>query len=485
MNEPDVSGLLTVQQAIGVIDAVAVSPRIVRVPLGEAAGLRLAERIVADRDFPPFDKSLMDGYAVWVADVAQPPVELRVVGEIAAGKWPGRGIGAGETMAIMTGAPMPQGADGVVPVEDVERRVSVGESVRVLRAPAPARLIAPRGSDCPAGKVVLNQGAMMGAPQIAVAASVGAAEVSVYARPRVAVLGTGDELVAVTAAPGAAQIRNSNSPMLVALLRGLGCEVTDLGAVRDEPGVIREMLLRGLEFDALFVTGGMSMGEYDYVPRLVSEMGVTLKITKLKMKPGKPFVFGVKGSGVGVQGSEEKGRGEGRDDCKMRNAKCEMQNEETDVTAAASGSTDPQSEISNLKSEICNPSLPGSPRPPAPATSFIFGLPGNPVAAFVCTMRLAARLLARMGGGEPTERWVIGRLEEGLPANGPREFYQPAVRTVARGKHSMQSEFAVVRPLAWKGSADLFTLAAANVLLVRAAGEPAVGKGAVVRVLEI
>jgi molybdopterin molybdotransferase len=470
MNEPDVSGLLTVQQAIGVIDAVAVSPRIVRVPLGEAAGLRLAERIVADRDFPPFDKSLMDGYAVRVADVAQPPVELRVVGEIAAGKWPGRGIGPGETMAIMTGAPMPQGADGVVPVEDVERRVSVGESVRVLRAPAPARLIAPRGSDCPAGKVVLNQGAMMGAPQIAVAASVGAAEVSVYARPRVAVLGTGDELVAVAAAPGAAQIRNSNSPMLVALLRGMGCEVTDLGAVRDEPGVIREMLLRGLEFDALFVTGGMSMGEYDYVPRLVSEMGVTLKITKLKMKPGKPFVFGVKGSGFGVQGSggREGGRGDvgmgGREDreegdCKMQSAKCKVQNEGMDAAAAS--------------------------RPLVPASSFVFGLPGNPVAAFVCTMRLAARLLARMGGGEPTERWVIGRLEEGLPANGPREFYQPAVRTVARGKHSMQSEFAVVRPLAWKGSADLFTLAAANVLLVRAAGEPAVGKGAVVRVLEI
>ncbi|MDB5302176.1 MAG: moeA 1, partial [Phycisphaerales bacterium] len=337
MNELDVSQLFTVQQAIGVIDGVPVSPRVVRVPLGEAAGMRLAERIVADRDYPPFDKSLMDGYAVRRADVAQPPVELHVVGEVAAGKWPGRGIGAGEAMAIMTGAPLPEGADGVVAVEDVEQRVAIGGSVRVLRAPAPGRLIAPRGSDCPTARVVLNQGMMMGAAQIAVAASVGAAEVNVYARPRVAVLGTGDELVAVTESPGAAQIRNSNSPMLVTLLRGMGCEVTDLGTVRDEPGLIREALLRGLEFDALFVTGGMSMGEYDYVPRLLAEMGVSLKITKVRMKPGKPFVFGVRESGLGVQGSggSEGGRGDGGHGdaekgkktiakCKVQNAKCKV-----------------------------------------------------------------------------------------------------------------------------------------------------------------
>jgi molybdopterin molybdotransferase len=457
MNEPEVSGLLTVQQAIAVIDGTAVTPRVVRVRLEDAAGLRLAEDLVADRDYPPFLKSLMDGYAVRRADVAQAPAELLVVGEIAAGAWPQRAIDAGETMAIMTGAPLPAGADGVVPVEDVEQRVAVGQSVRVLRAAAPDRYVAARGSDCPTGRVVLQRGVMMGPAQIAVAASIGAAEISAYARPRVAVLGTGDELVPVGQSPGPAQIRNSNTPMLVAQLRAMGCEVTDLGAVRDDPALIREALARGMQHDALFVTGGMSMGEYDYVPRLLGEMGIALKITKLKIKPGKPFVFGVL--------EREGGRGQGEADCKLQ---IEGMDAATPFAPAA-----PQCEISNLQFAICNP------------PSFVFGLPGNPVAAFVCTVRLASRLLARMAGGEPAERWVSGRLSEGLPANGPREFYQPAVRTVAPGKHSMQSEFAEVRPLAWKGSADLFTLAAANVLLVRAAGEPAVGKGAVVRVLEI
>ncbi|HWE97746.1 MAG TPA: molybdopterin molybdotransferase MoeA [Tepidisphaeraceae bacterium] len=464
MNDPEVSGLLTVQQAIAVIDGTAVAPRVVRVRLENAAGLRLAEDLVADRDYPPFLKSLMDGYAVRRADVAQAPADLLVVGEIAAGAWPQRAIDAGETMAIMTGAPLPAGADGVVPVEDVEQRGAVGQSVRVLRAAAPDRYVAATGSDCPAGRVVLQRGAMMGPAQIAVAASVGAAEISAYARPRVAVLGTGDELVPVAQSPGPAQIRNSNTPMLVAQLRAMGCEVTDLGAVRDDPALIREALARGMQHDALFVTGGMSMGEYDYVPKLLGEMGVLLKITKLKIKPGKPFVFGML--------EREEGRGQGEGDCKMQIANCKMQIEGTDA-ATPSAPAAPQFEISNLQFAICNP------------PSFVFGLPGNPVAAFVCTVRLASRLLARMAGGEPAERWVSGRLSEGLPANGPREFYQPAVRTVAPGKHSMQSEFAEVRPLAWKGSADLFTLAAANVLLVRAAGESAAGKGAVVRVLEI
>jgi molybdopterin molybdotransferase len=467
MNEPEVSGLLTVQQAIAVIDGTAVTPRVARVRLENAAGLRLAEDLVADRDYPPFLKSLMDGYVVRRADVAQAPADLLVVGEIAAGAWPQRAIDAGETMAIMTGAPLPAGADGVVPVEDVEQRVAVGQSMRVLRAAAPDRYVAAMGSDCPAGRVVLQRGVIMGPAQIAVAASIGAAEIDAYARPRVAVLGTGDELVPVGQSPGPAQIRNSNTPMLVAQLRAMGCEVTDLGAVRDDPEVIREALARGMQHDALFVTGGMSMGEYDYVPRLLEEMGVALKITKLKIKPGKPFVFGVL--------EREEGRGQGEGDCKLQIANCKIQIEGMDpaTPSAPAAPAAPQFEISNLQFAICN--LP----------SFVFGLPGNPVATFVCTVRLASRLLARMAGGEPAERWVSGRLAEGLPANGPREFYQPAVRTVAPGKHSMQSEFAEVRPLAWKGSADLFTLAAANVLLVRAAGEPAVGKGAVVRVLEI
>jgi len=413
-DEPPVSDLITVAQAIKIIDQTPVQPRVVRMPLEQAAGLRLAADILCDRDYPPFRKALMDGYAVRCEDVAQPPAELDCVAEVAAGQTPNRAVNSGEAIAIMTGAPLPAGADGVVPVEDVETRGRIGEKVRVLRAATPGRYISLPGSDGAKGQVVLTAGTLIGPPQIAVAASVGATQIAVFARPRVAVLGTGSELIPADASPTESQIRNSNNPMLVALLRKLDCDVTDLGFVRDDPNLIREAIQRGFAFDALFITGGMSMGEYDYVPRLLAELGTDLKITKLRIKPGKPFVFGIKeGSG------------------------------------------------------------------------FVFGLPGNPVSAFVCTLRLASRLLARMAGGIVEERWMTGRIEAGLPANGPREFYQPVIRTVAPGTTSLRSGFASIVPLNWKGSADLFTLAKANALLVRGENEPPAPKGTVIRVLEI
>ncbi len=402
MSEPDVSDLLTVAQAIEIIDGVDVTPRVVEVALADADGRVLAEDILADRDYPPFDKSLMDGYAVRSADLsttANSQATLKVVGEIAAGQVAARGLAVGEAFAIMTGAPMPDGANGVVPVEDAERG---GDTVRILRAANPGRFIAGRGSDVKRGAVVLCRGARIGPAQLAVAASVGGAHVKTFAKPQAAVLATGDELVPVDGSPGPAQIRNSNSPMLVSLLKRLGCEVTDLGVVRDTPEAVRNALLDGMRFPVLFITGGMSMGEYDYVPRMLLDLSVDLKVTKLRIKPGKPFVFGMKDG------------------------------------------------------------------------HFVFGLPGNPVSGFVCTVRLAARLLARMGGSHPEPRWIDAPLRSPLSANGPREFYQPvALRDGG------------VTPLEWKGSADVYTLAAADALLVRAENEPPRAAGDVVRVLEL
>jgi molybdopterin molybdotransferase len=400
------SNLLSVSEAIAILDGAVVTPRIVRLPLRDALGLRLAEQISSDRDYPPFDKAVMDGFAVRAADVAASGATLRVVDTVAAGALGERTVQAGEAIAIMTGAPLPPGADAVVPVEETTRD---GDRVTFRRAARAGEAIARRASDIEAGRVVLAKGARLGPVQVAVAANVGASEITVFAQPSVAVLSTGDELVEIDAVPSGAQIRNSNSVMLVALLRRLGCDVRDLGIARDDPAVIRDAILNGLSLaDALFIAGGMSMGERDYVPRLLQELGMDLRITKLRIKPGKPFVFAV------------------------------------------------AREFDSIRDK------------------FVFGLPGNPVSAFVCTLRLASRVLARMAGGTPDGRIGEAKLSSPLPANGPREFYQPALR-IGSG----------VDPMTWKGSADIFTLAAANCLIIRPADARPAEAGDVVPIIEI
>jgi molybdopterin molybdotransferase len=457
--EPDSSGLLTVRQAIEIIDSVPIRPRAQRWPLSEAMGLRLAEDLVADRDYPPFDKSMMDGYAVRSADVTRAGVELHVTGEILAGQWPSKVVGIGEAIAIMTGAPMPAGADGVVPVEDVEH---TPDGVRVLRADNPGRYIARRGSDTAAGQILLPRGTRLEAAQIAVAASIGAAKPLVYAPPRVAILGTGDEIIPIHQAPGPAQIRDSNTLMLAALLKRRGCEVRHIGTVADDLDETRAAIKEGLQADVLFVTGGMSMGTRDYVPRLLKELGVEIRISKLRIKPGKPFVFGLCTGDVCVA----------RDHAGATSA-----SPKADATSTDAGEA-------RLAPTGTHPG-PARKTQASPPDRYVFGLPGNPVSAFVCTVRLALRLLSRLAGGPIEERWLSGRLEVGLPANGPREYYQPVIRQVPPADRSAQNEIATIRPLAYKGSADLFTLAHANALLVRAENEPPVGKGTLVRVLDI
>jgi molybdopterin molybdotransferase len=386
--------LISVQQAIQILDNTPVSPRVVRLALSTAIGLRLAEDILSDRDYPPFDKAVMDGFAVRSADVAS-PTSLRIIETISAGTTGRRELKAGEAAAIMTGAPLPAGADAVVPVEETSRQ---GDRVEVKIPAQPGFAIARRGSDIEAGRIVLPRGIRLGPAQAAVAASVGASTVSVYARPRVAILSTGDELIEIDQTPKEAQIRNSNSFMMVALLNQLGCEVQNLGIVRDDPALIREAIAQGLESDALFITGGMSMGERDYVPALLREMGLNLAITKLRIKPGKPFVFATQHKPAGVK--------------------------------------------------------------------YVFGLPGNPVSAYVCTIRLAGRILSRVAGGPADPAIYQLKLTEPLPANGVREFYQPAVH-----------DGSTVTPLSWKGSADIFTLAAANALIIRPENAPAAAAG--------
>lgn len=400
MSEPDVSELLSVQQAIAILDATPAEPWTVRVKLADALGNCLAADLVADRDAPPFDKSLMDGFAVRCEDLATSN-ELKLIGEIAAGSAPPHSLQPGEAVAIMTGAPLPHGADGVVPVE-YSQKIDPSR-VKFTKLPVPGRFIARQGDDCRKGETLLKTGDRLLAAQLAVAASVGAAELEVFAKPRVGILATGNEIVAIDQTPSPHQIRNSNNVMLVSLLHQLRCDARDLGIVTDDALELRTAIELGIAGnDVLLVSGGMSMGEYDFVPRVLGDLGFDLKITKLRIKPGKPFVFATKGKKI------------------------------------------------------------------------VFGLPGNPVSSFCCTLRLVSRILTRLGGGRIEERWLRGTLAHDLPANGVREFYQPA-----------KVDNGVVTPLAWKGSADIFTLAAANALLVREENDPARAAGDTVTALEI
>ena len=255
-----------------------------------AVGLVLAAPIVSAEVVPPFDNTAVDGYAVRAADVASVPVELRVVGELAAGAAPTVAVGAGETIRIMTGAPMPEGADAVVMVEDSER---VGDhAVRLTRSVPPGAAIRGAGDDVRIGDELFAAGTTITPAVAAVLASVNASRVQVYRRARVAVLSTGDELVDDGSPLAFGQIRESNKTMLAALLVEAGCDVVDLGVVRDDEAEL-ERVLRAVasDCDAIVSSGGVSMGDYDVVKAVLGRIA-EMHWMQIAMKPAKPFAFG-------------------------------------------------------------------------------------------------------------------------------------------------------------------------------------------------
>jgi molybdenum cofactor synthesis domain-containing protein len=267
---------------------------VVEVPLDDAVGLVLAEDVVAPEPVPPFANSAMDGYALRAVDTAgasaEAPVRLTVVDELAAGRAPEIAVGPGEAIRIMTGAPMPEGADAVVMVERTTRD---GDTAVLVQAAAnPGDHVRLPGGDLEAGQTVFPAGTVIGPVHVGVLASVGAHEVSVVRRVRVGVLSTGDELVERGAlAPG--QIRDSNRPMLVALARAAGAEVVDLGLARDDEDLIVAVLEDAFaRCDAVLTSGGVSMGEYDYVKAALDRFGA-LEWRQVAIKPAKPLAFGV------------------------------------------------------------------------------------------------------------------------------------------------------------------------------------------------
>lgn len=256
----------------------------------DAQGRVLAEAIHADRDFPPFPRATRDGYAIRAADLAELPAELQIIGEIKAGGTPSSlSVEAGQAAAIMTGAPAPSGADAVVMVEHTSR---AGERVQVTRRVAANENIVAAGAEAKRGDKLLAPGVRIGYAEIAVAASVGRSRVLVHARPRVAVLSTGDEVVDIDVPPGPNQIRNSNSFSLAAQIQAAGGEAVVLPIAPDERNRLRELLVEGLEADLLLIAGGVSMGKYDLVEQALAELNAKFFFTGAQIQPGKPVVFG-------------------------------------------------------------------------------------------------------------------------------------------------------------------------------------------------
>jgi len=311
------------------------------VDLLHAASRVLAEPITADRDIPPFPRSTRDGYAVRSADLAKLPAKLTVMGEIKAGpaQVPSP-LKPGETFSIMTGAPVPQGADAVVMIEYTSLQ---NECVEVIRGVSPGENIVPQGAEAKRGSLLLDRGTRLNESTIALAASAGKSRLQVFTRPHVAVLTTGDEIVDIDAAPGPSQIRNSNSYSLAAQIQQAGGDPVLLPIAPDEPRRLRELIEQGLKSDLLLMTGGVSMGRYDLVEQVLAEMQAEFFFTGAKIQPGKPVVFGRVSCGA--------------------------------ATPARAAS--------------------------APVSKYFFGLPGNPVSTMVTFELFARPMLEALAGLSP------------------------------------------------------------------------------------
>jgi molybdopterin molybdotransferase len=258
----------------------------------QTLGLIVAEDVVSDIDMPPFDKAMMDGFALRTADLRDGQAELAIIEEIPAGKMPTLPIASGQAARIMTGAPMPTGADAVVMIERCEL---MGHRVRVNDARLkPGQNILLHGREMRVGEAVLAAGARLRPQEFGLLATVGRTVVKVHPAPRVAIVSTGDEIVEPTVTPGPGQIRNSNGPMLTAQVCRAGGVPRFLGIARDEPSHLRALIAEGLQADVLILSGGVSAGKLDLVPGVLAELGVQALFHKVAMKPGKPILFGVK-----------------------------------------------------------------------------------------------------------------------------------------------------------------------------------------------
>ena len=399
--------------------ATALPPR--RQRLLDAAGGTLAVAVRADCDSPPFDRAMMDGFAVRSADMpgGEATVGLEVLADLTAGDVTQIPLRSGGCMRIMTGAPVPPGADAVVPIESAVEgtgRAHAGSIVR-LREPGfrAGQHVARRGAAFARGREVVPAGAVLHPAAIGLAAEAGATHVFATARPRVAILATGNELVPADTIPAHGQTRNSNGPMLVAAVACCGGEPIPLGIAGDRPEPLRAAIAQGLAADVLVLSGGVSAGDLDLVPDTLERLGVRQVFHKVRLKPGKPVWFGRLDRG-----------------------------------------------------------------PDAPPT-LVFGLPGNPASTLVC-FELFVRPALAMLAGLPRDRWHLPReravLAGAAKAAADRPVYLPA--TIRSGPQGLRAE-----PLPFSGSSDLVGLAVADALLALPAGAGRLDAGAEVEVVRL
>ena len=262
------------------------------IPLAEALGRVTARNIIARRDQPPFTASAMDGYAVRHADMPSLPAQLKIVGVSQAGHGFKGTLKSGETIRILTGAPLPQGVDTVVIQENCKREDDV---LNIFETTGQGRNIRTRALDFAKGEILMPQGTKLGARDIGLAASGNTPFIRVRRKPVVALLTTGDELVLPGAKPRLDQITSSNSHALAAFAQSLGAEVLNLGIIPDNLAKITRAIGKAATADILVTTGGASVGDHDFVQEALKRAGVNVDFWKIAMRPGKPFMFGTKG----------------------------------------------------------------------------------------------------------------------------------------------------------------------------------------------
>jgi molybdopterin molybdotransferase len=278
------------QEARKIIDA-AVEPTssTEKIDLTKSYGRVLAEDVISDIDIPPFNRVTMDGYAIISSDG---PGEYEVVEDVPAGKFPEVNLTSGKVSKIMTGAPLPSGADAVIQVEKTGGFMNVGQMAEIREEVKTGKNFCPTGEDIKQGDLAIKSGLVIRPPEVAILASLGYDPVTVYKLPRIAILATGDELVQPGEKPGLGQIRNSNAFSTFSQVMGMGIEPVALGIARDDGNSLREKIEEGSKYDFLFVSGGISAGDRDFVPEIVKEAGYDLLFHKVKIKPGKPVMFG-------------------------------------------------------------------------------------------------------------------------------------------------------------------------------------------------